>query len=380
MSNKIIYGVTGIFDTPDSIMNAAEKVANKGYKKFDVNTPYPVHGMDSAMKLKHSKLGYFALAFGLTGTTIAIMLMTFTMVFEYPLIIGGKPFFALPAFIPVTFELTVLLAAVATSTSMIAFFFKFPNNAHPLHDTPYMEKVSSDKYGVVIEAKDKLFNEEEIRAFFKELGASEVETVYFDEEELAVNNKIIEPKFVIGLIAIALVVGGATYFTLNKLMFMTPFNWMMNQEKISAQEPSDFWGDGFSMRMPVEGTVAKGFKPYPYKDAPEEAGEYMINPVSMTEENIQKGQEKYDVFCSPCHGYHGEGDSRLRGQFPIPPSLHSNKMLNEWSDGRIYHVITVGQNTMPGYNRQVTPEERWQIINYIRTMQRALNANEEDLK
>jgi mono/diheme cytochrome c family protein len=91
------------------------------------------------------------------------------------------------------------------------------------------------------------------------------------------------------------------------------------------------------------------------------------------------GQKKYDTFCSPCHGYHGEGDSRLRGQFPNPPSLHSEKIRN-WKDGRIFHVITDGQNVMPSYSSQITTEERWAVVNYIRVLQRALNAKESDLK
>jgi hypothetical protein len=63
-------------------------------------------------------------------------------------------------------------------------------------------------------------------------------------------------------------------------------------------------------------------------------------------QNLLLGKTKYNIYCSPCHGYFGEGDSRLRGQFPNPPSLHSQK-LRDWTDGRIYHVIQVGQNVMP---------------------------------
>ncbi|KAB2838527.1 MAG: DUF3341 domain-containing protein, partial [Melioribacteraceae bacterium] len=74
MSEKILYSYTGLFDTPDEIINAAEKVSEEGYKKYDINTPYPVHGMDAAMKLKPSKLGYAALVFGLSGTFTAILL------------------------------------------------------------------------------------------------------------------------------------------------------------------------------------------------------------------------------------------------------------------------------------------------------------------
>ena len=102
---KKLFGVTALFNTPDEIIKAAKGVRESGYVKYDVFTPYPIHGMDDAMKLKPSKLGYLTLGFGLTGTFIALFSMWFTMAMDYPMIIGGKPFFALPAFIPVTFEL-----------------------------------------------------------------------------------------------------------------------------------------------------------------------------------------------------------------------------------------------------------------------------------
>ena len=107
-----LFGITALFDNPDSIINAAKKVVSEGYKKFDVNTPYPLHGMDAAMGLKNSKLGFVTLFFGFSGTAFILLFMYWTMSVDYPLVIGGKPYFALPAFIPITFEFTVLLAAV----------------------------------------------------------------------------------------------------------------------------------------------------------------------------------------------------------------------------------------------------------------------------
>src|SRR5690606_21817888 len=107
---KKLYGIAATFKTPDEIINAAKKVTKAGYEKFDVNTPYPLHGMDSAMKIKPSKLGFVTLVMGLAGASIALLFMYWSMSVDYPLVIGGKPFFALPAFIPVTFEVTVLLA------------------------------------------------------------------------------------------------------------------------------------------------------------------------------------------------------------------------------------------------------------------------------
>jgi hypothetical protein len=379
MGEKILYAIAGIFNTPDEITNAAKKVAEKGYKKFDVNTPYPIHGMPQAMKLGRSKLGYAALVFGLSGT-LAALLMTFWMsAVDYPLIIGGKPYFAFPKYVPIMFEVTVLAAAIGTVVTMLFFFFKLPNNSHPLHDTDYMKKVSSDMYGIYIEANDPAFNLDEVKGLFSELGASEVTEIYWDEDEVNAQPKIFEPKFLGFLVITAIVISGTTYFSLNKLMFMVPFNWMMEQDKLVPQETSQVFANGFSMQPPVEGTIARGTIPYPYKGEPELAAKNLINPLSFTKENLDLGKKKYDVYCSPCHGYFGEGDSRLRGQFPNPPSIHSEKVRN-WSDGRIFHVITEGQNVMPSYSSQLSREEKWAIILYIRALQRALNAKESDLQ
>lgn len=379
MSEKNLYSITALFNTPDEISKAAEVVTNEGFKKFDVNTPYPVHGLSSRMKLKPSTLGYFALALGLSGAAIALLFMYWTMSVDYPMIIGGKPFFALPAFIPVTFEVTVLLASVGTVLIMLFFFFKLPNNSHPLHDTNYMKKVSNDKFGISIEAKDPKFDVEKVKQLFTSLGAEQIEEIYYDEEEINHKNKIFEPKFLVFLAAVAIVVAGVTYFTLNKLMFMSPFNFMMEQHRINPQTQTTVFADGFSMRPPVEGTVARGFIPYLYQDDPESAGKFLSNPLLPTEENLQLGQKKYNTFCSPCHGYFGAGDARLNGQFPNPPSLHSEKLI-QWQDGRFYHVIQAGQNIMPSYSKQLTENEKWAIVLYIRALQRALNAKEEDLK
>lgn len=379
MSEKKLYSLTALFNTPDEITKAAELITNEGYKNFDVNTPYPVHGLSSKMKLKPSTLGYFALALGLSGATIALLFMYWTMSIDYPMIIGGKPFFALPAFIPVTFEVTVLLASVGTVLVMLFIFFKLPNNSHPLHDTEYMKKVSNDKFGISIEAKDPKFNLEQIKELFASLGAEEVEEIYYDEEEINHKNKIFEPKFIAFLFVVAIVVAGGTYFTLNKLLYMSPFNFMLDQHRVDPQAKETMFKDGFGMRPPVEGTVARGFMPYLYQEEPEKAGMLLSNPLLATEENLKLGQNKFNTFCSPCHGYFGKGDSRLNGQFPNPPSLHSEKLI-QWQDGRIYHVIQVGQNIMPSYAKQLTEKEKWAIVLYIRALQRALNAKEEDLK
>jgi cytochrome c5 len=379
MKDKILYGYSALFDNPDDIIEAAEKTVDAGYKKYDVHSPYPIHGMPEAMKLPPSKLGYVALVVGLSGALTALLLMYWISAVDYPIVIGGKPLFSFPAYVPVIFEVTVLSASIATVLAMLFIFFKLPNNAHPLHGTEYMKQVSSDKYGLVIHAEDDKFNEEEVKRFLESLRAKEISPVYYDENEISFKPRLLEPKFIMFLLATAVITSGATYFTLNKLLYMVPFNWMMEQDKLTPQSVSSIFADGFGMRPPVEGTVARGEEFYPYKNMPEEAGKYLINPLPMSKKVLKLGEKKYDIYCSPCHGYHAEGDGRLRGQFPNPPSLHSEKVRN-WSDGRIFHVITEGQNAMPSYSTQLNEEERWAVVNYVRALQRALNARETDLK
>jgi mono/diheme cytochrome c family protein len=370
-----LFGITALFDDPDSIIGAAKKVVNEGYKKFDVNTPYPLHGMDPAMGLKRSKLGFVTLFFGFSGTAFILLFMYWTMSVDYPMVIGGKPYFALPAFIPITFEFTVLLAALSTVFGMIMAFFNLPYNNHPLHDTEYMKRVSVDRYGLVILAEDVLFDENKVQELFKSLGAKEIEKVYWPEK---VSYPVFDAKFITFLIIVAVAISGITYFTLNKFMYMVPYNWMSEQDKVIPQEKSDFFADGFGMREPVEGTVARGFVPYPYMGIAEPK-EYLVNPVLPTKESIDLGKRKFLTFCSPCHGNYADGDSRLRGQFPKPPSLHTERAIS-FPDGRIYHVITNGQNAMPSYADQISREERWSIVNYIRVLQRAKNATDADIQ
>ena len=379
MKDKILYGYTGIFNTPDEITHAAEKAVAKGFKKFDVHTPYPMHGMNKAMSLKPSKLGYVALVLGLSALMGAIFSLWWVSAVDYPLVVGGKPFFAFPAFVPVIFEVMVLTASVGTVLTMLFVFFKLPNNSHPLHGTEYMKKVSSDKFGLLVQAEDAKFDEATIKSFFEELHASESEAVYWDNEEINHQHKILTPKFLGFLLVAGLITSGVTYFALNKLTYMLPFNWMMEQQKQNPQQKSLIFSDGFGMRKPVEGTIARGFLPYEYKGQPDLAAEKLLNPLPVSKSVLALGQKKFDTYCSPCHDFQGTGLSRLRGQFPNPPSLHSEK-VRTWKDGRIYAVIMDGQNVMPSYANLLDSDERWAVIHYIRALQRSLNAKESDIK
>jgi len=376
---KSLYSITALFSSPDALVHAVEETVKAGYTKYDSHSPYPVHGIERSMRLKTSPLGYFALAFGLLGAFGAVGFMTWVTLVDYPLVIGGKPFWSWPAFVPVAFEVTVLLASVLTVVTMIVVFFKFPNNSHPLHDTPYMKRVSSDGFGISIQADDPAFDEAAVRAHLARVAGTEIAAVYVDPEEMDHGQKLFDLRFIALLIGVAAVVSGGTYVALNKVAFMEPFSWMMEQAKLKAQASSTLFADGKGMRPPVPGTVARGFLPYAYAGKPEEAGKYLANPLPATAATLERGRTQFMTFCSPCHGNFGHGDSHLRGQFPNPPTLLSDKVRN-WPDGSVYHVITEGQNIMPSYAGQVRRDDRWAIVHYIRALQRAHFAKESDLK
>lgn len=379
MENEKLYAIGALFKEPNKLVKLAKKVSELGFKHWDVHSSYPLHGLPKVMRLKWSPLGYVALILGLTGTSFGLFLTWWTMSVDYPLTIGGKPWFSFPAFVPVLFELTVLLASVGTAIVMLFIIFKFPNNRHPLHDTEFMKKVSSDHYGIVILTKDPKFSYEQIKNLFNEYEPDEILDIYLQEEELEYKPKVFDLKFILFLVFVAILTSSIGYLFNNVILYLPPFDFMLHQHRLNPQEASSFFADNFGMRKPVEGTVARGEIFYPFKGKPEEAGSKLINPLLPTEENLKLGREKYNTFCSPCHGWRGEGDSHLNGQFPNPPSLHTDKLRN-WTDGRIYHVIVEGQNVMPSYARQLTEKERWAIILYIRALQRSLNAKQEDIQ
>ncbi len=151
---------------------------------------------------------------------------------------------------------------------------------------------------------------------------------------------------------------------------------MFDSEAVKAQHLGP---NGEGMRTPPAGTLSIDQEVYRYATDPEGAARDLKNPVKRTKANLMRGQKLYNTYCFVCHGKRGEGDGSIVPKFPRPPSLHSEK-VTKWTDGRIFHVITVGQNLMPSYAPQTNAEERWAIINYVRVLQRSLNPTAEDLK
>jgi hypothetical protein len=165
-----IYGLLGEFDNPDGLVAAAEQVRKAGYTRWDVHTPFPVHGLDDAMGIRATRLPWIVLAAGLSGAGLAVLLQWWTNAVDYTFIISGKPYFSLPANIPVTFELTVLFAAVTAFVGMLALN-GLPQLYHPLFGNDRFRRATSDRFFVVIEADDPQFDPRRTRDLLVSLGA-----------------------------------------------------------------------------------------------------------------------------------------------------------------------------------------------------------------
>ncbi len=180
MADRKIYGAVGQFSSQEALLEAAHHMREKGFSRMDACTPFPVHGIDEALGLKRSKLGYLVFLGGIAGLTGALLLQWWTGAIDYPLIIGGKPLFAFEFSIPVTFELTVLLAAFAAVGGMLALN-GLPRFHHPLFTWDAFRGVSRDKFYLAIEADDPQFSSEETAAELAGAGAEE--TAVVEEEE-----------------------------------------------------------------------------------------------------------------------------------------------------------------------------------------------------
>ena len=174
------HAILAEYDTPADIMAAAVKVREAGYKKWDVHTPFPVHGMDDAMGTPRTKLGWMVAMIAFCGTAGAYALQWWTSAVDYPIVISGKPFNSVPAWVPVIFELSVLAAAFAAVIGMLAFNM-LPRYNHPVFNSEnFVAKHMDDGFFVSVEATDAKFDKEKTVEFLASIGGSNIELLVAD--------------------------------------------------------------------------------------------------------------------------------------------------------------------------------------------------------
>jgi hypothetical protein len=171
-----VYAVMGEFAEPEDLVEAGRRIRAMGYTKIDAMTPFPVHGIDEAIGVPYSKIGWIAVCGALAGITTAQVLIYYVGKIDYPLIIGGKPLFDFTYSIPPTFELAVLFTAITTFLCTWGLS-GLPRLYHPSMNYRNMHRASDDRFLLVVEADDPKFDPQKTAQDMRSVGANDVEVV-----------------------------------------------------------------------------------------------------------------------------------------------------------------------------------------------------------
>ncbi len=412
-NKRQIHGVVAYYDDVDGIMKASRKIRDAGYKKWDAYTPFPVHGIDDAMGTKQTILPWLVLGMGLTGLVVGLGLQYFTNAYAYKYLISGKPTWSLPANIPVTFEIIILFSAYTAFFGMLALN-KLPHLSNPLHKLERFKRVTNDRFAICVEAGDPNFDETRVTKLLG-VGAEHIETCSVDTSRAGL------PLWFHGVGAILTCASFIPLAVAFKGRFATSekpryhvwpdMDW---QRKRKTQTAWEGFPDGRAMRLPVNGTVAEGelrddFEMYfgvaqgtavPSKirydlalfgkDAGADRPEWLAAfpaAINVDETFLERGRERYVVYCSVCHGQQGNGmgavavradalDAAKWGWVP-PKSLVSSN-AKAYSNGEFFHVANNGISTMAGYSAQIPAKDRWAIVAYIRALQATQGIDKSD--
>lgn len=387
-----LYGLLAEYDTPGELIEAARKVRDAGYTEFDCYSPFPVHGIDEAMGIKRTILPVLVFGGGITGLFLGLLLQWWTNAHDWPWNISGKPTWSIPANIPIAFETTILLSVFTTFFGMW-ILNKLPQVWHPFFRLDRFARVSDDAFLLGIEAKDARFDLARTRELLEGAGAIAVEPCHLDPDPASRQM----PKFVYGVII------ASTAFALIPFALAAKarashssephyhiFPDMDFQPKFKSDQPNDLFADGRSNRGEVSGTIARGSLNADdlfYRGI--ENGQWtegFPRQLEVSDALVKRGQNRFNIYCAPCHGYDGRGNGAIPRRVQslggswlarnlVSPTANVIKMTN----GQLFNTISNGYNTMMGYAAQIPHADRWAIVLYVRALERAQNATLDDI-
>ena len=387
--SETVVGLVAQFDGPEALVAAARRVREAGYRQWDTHSPFPVHGMDRAMGIRPTVLPWLVLGAGLAGTLIAIVFQWWANGFDYPIVASGKPLWALPANIPVTFELIVLFSAL-TAFGGVLVLNRLPQFWHPALTAARFVRVTTDGFFLSIEATDAKFDQLLTEHFLQSLGAQAVETCRYPAQGREV------PQIIYAALVVAVLLSllpplwiARTRLVPSGTPRLRAFKDMALQPKYQEQQASPLFADGRAMRPQVLGTIARDDLEADgrfYRGQDPDGKWTTTFPIAATARTMDRGQQRFNIYCATCHGLVGEGDGMVqqraskRGEPTwVPPlSLHVDTVVNQPS-GQLFNTITHGIRKMPGYGVQITPADRWAIVLYVRALQRSQYAELRDV-
>jgi mono/diheme cytochrome c family protein len=371
------FAVLGLFPQAENIVDAANQIRPRKLGRLEAYTPYPVHGLDRAIGLPPSRLGRLVMLMGVIGAGLALLFEWWVSAVDYPLVTSGKALFSWQAFVPVMFEVTVLFATFTAGLAMLFALNKLPFFGHPVLHSKAIKDITRDKLALSIEATSAAFDVEAARQALIDNGAETVEVVPVPAWDRPLS--LIGLLRTIAAIGAACLVAGASLYAAEKLMpIVPPMIHMEDQPKLNAFRESSFFAEGRGMRPAVAGTVARGHLP-PAFATPGEAGILLSNPLPLTQAIAERGRRVFNDHCAICHGTVGNGVPLLSRAYGGKPGNFLSNEIRARPDGHYFGVLMLGKNAMPGYAADLDEDDRWAAVHYIRILQRAQNAKDEDL-
>ena len=390
-------GLLAEFDSPELLKTAAARVRDEGFTRWDVHSPFPVHGIERAMGIRPTVLPWLVLGAGITGGLLALLMQWYLnatghpfIIRGYPHIISGKPLFSLPANIPVTFEVIVLFSALAAFGGALVLN-RLPQFCHPVFSSGRFGRVTTDRFFISIEAADAKFDEAATRALLESAGATAIEVCREDAE----GRKFPRAMPWIAAIAVSLALLPplliAWYRSVPKSSPRIHIIQDMDfQPKYKTQAASPLFADRRTMRPPVPGTIAAGGLEDDDHFFRGKVGQQWATVfperTPVTAELMQRGRERFGVYCTPCHGLAGDGRGivsvrALAREEPlwVPPSPLDKESVRQQPVGEIFNTISNGVRKMPAYGPQIPVEDRWAIVLYVRALQRSQHAGIDDV-
>jgi mono/diheme cytochrome c family protein len=329
---------------------------------------------------------------GVAGLLGGLLLQWWMNAYNWPWNVGGKPTWSIPANVPIAYETTILLSVLTTFFGMWAAN-KLPQVWHPFFRLERFARVTDDGLFLGVEAGDKRFELEQTKQLLVAAGATHVDECYHDArpEQRAVPRWIWGALTVLTIVAIIPVAiafksrGGRT-----SKPHWHVFSDMDYQPKAKSDQPFDEFSDGRANRGEITGTVARGqlkAEDDYYRGLRDGAWiTGLPDEVEVSKATLDRGEERFNIYCSPCHGYDGNGHGIVPERVAIfggswearnlaKPEQGVVKMPN----GQLYNTISNGFNTMMGYASQIPVADRWAIVLYVRALQRGQNATRDEL-
>ncbi len=371
--------VVGLFESADALMAAIPRLRAKKLGNLEAYTPYPIHGIDDALGLRRSPLGAMVMVMGILGALTALGIQFWISAIDYPIVTGGKPPWSWEAFIPIMFEVTVLFATFTAGLGMLLLLNKLPFFGHLVLGTKSIQGITRDRFALAVEPE--LSGGNALRAdaaclALQELGAVSIEVVPKATPEPVFTSQFIL-RALTGIVTACAVAGFIMYWLVKLFPVLPPMSYMLDQPRLGPQQASHFWKDGRGMRVPVKGTIARGY--LPLAAMTQEDAAKMSNPLPRTAETLAQGKQKFGERCSVCHGALADGNGSLTAAYGAKPANLQAQQFRDYTDGQIYWVIVNGKNAMPSHAADLSSEQRWAVVHYVRALQRAQNAKDEDL-